>query len=229
MRARPRPAPSGCRPGCCSSSPRRQIVRGRRGVAGPAASTGGRRWSAGSPDGIPPLPVPRARADSSAATWRGSGRPPTPTSSGGPAGPWRRPSGAGGRRGRRAGSGRGGAAGSCPTTSSPVARPKPWVALLPPLDPTTMGWRAAGLVSGRTTAHLFDRNGNAGPTIWVNGRVVGGWAQRRSGEVVTACWRTSDARRRGRWPPRRRGSRSGSAQAPAIARFPTPLAKELLL
>ncbi len=31
---------------------------------------------------------------------------------------------------------------------------------------------------------LFDTNGNAGPTIWVDGRIVGGWAQRRSGEVV---------------------------------------------
>lgn len=31
----------------------------------------------------------------------------------------------------------------------------------------------------------FDRNGNAGPTIWVDGRVVGGWAQRKSGELVT--------------------------------------------
>lgn len=24
---------------------------------------------------------------------------------------------------------------------------------------------------------MFDRNGNAGPTAWVNGRVVGGWRQ----------------------------------------------------
>jgi hypothetical protein len=32
---------------------------------------------------------------------------------------------------------------------------------------------------------LFDRNGNAGPTIWLDGRVVGGWAQRRDGTVVT--------------------------------------------
>ena len=31
---------------------------------------------------------------------------------------------------------------------------------------------------------LFDRNGNAGPTVWADGRIVGGWTQRRSGEVV---------------------------------------------
>ena len=31
---------------------------------------------------------------------------------------------------------------------------------------------------------LFDRNGNAGPTIWVDGRIVGGWAQRSDGEIT---------------------------------------------
>jgi hypothetical protein len=36
---------------------------------------------------------------------------------------------------------------------------------------------------------LFDRNGNAGPTVWVDGRVVGGWGHRRSGEVVVRLLR----------------------------------------
>ena len=31
---------------------------------------------------------------------------------------------------------------------------------------------------------LFDSNGNAGPTVWWDGRVVGGWSQRRDGEIV---------------------------------------------
>jgi hypothetical protein len=30
---------------------------------------------------------------------------------------------------------------------------------------------------------LFDRTGNIGPTVWWEGRIVGGWAQRASGEV----------------------------------------------
>jgi hypothetical protein len=59
-----------------------------------------------------------------------------------------------------------------------------WVALLPSLDPTTMGWRQRDWYLGDHGGDLFDRNGNAGPTVWVAGRVVGGWAQRRSGEVV---------------------------------------------
>ncbi len=37
---------------------------------------------------------------------------------------------------------------------------------------------------GAHTAKLFDRNGNAGPTVWADGRIVGGWAQRADGEVV---------------------------------------------
>jgi hypothetical protein len=65
-----------------------------------------------------------------------------------------------------------------------VSSPKPWVALLPGLDPTTMGWQQRDWYLGAHGKALFDRNGNAGPTVWCDGRVVGGWAQRRSGEVV---------------------------------------------
>jgi hypothetical protein len=32
---------------------------------------------------------------------------------------------------------------------------------------------------------VFDRNGNAGPTIWVDGRVVGAWMQTPAGEILT--------------------------------------------
>jgi Winged helix DNA-binding domain len=66
----------------------------------------------------------------------------------------------------------------------PVPAPEPWAALLPSLDPTTMGWAARDFYLGPHRSVLFDRNGNAGPTIWWDGRVVGGWAQRRSGELV---------------------------------------------
>jgi len=66
----------------------------------------------------------------------------------------------------------------------PVRRPAPWVALLPALDPTTMGWQRRAWYLGPHGPRLFDRNGNAGPTVWVDGRIVGGWAQRPDGEVV---------------------------------------------
>jgi hypothetical protein len=67
---------------------------------------------------------------------------------------------------------------------APVRRPKPWVALLPALDATTMGWRERAWYLGDHGPSLFDRMGNAGPTVWCDGRVVGGWAQRRDGEIV---------------------------------------------
>ena len=60
----------------------------------------------------------------------------------------------------------------------------PWVAFLPGLDTTTMAWVERGFFLGDLAPQLFDTNGNAGPTVWVDGRVVGLWAQRKDGEVV---------------------------------------------
>jgi hypothetical protein len=74
-----------------------------------------------------------------------------------------------------------------PDDLTPVRAPaKPWVTLLPALDPTVMGWQARQWYLGPHIPALFDRNGNAGPTVWCHGRVVGGWAQRKDGEIV---WR----------------------------------------
>ncbi|MFI9204811.1 winged helix DNA-binding domain-containing protein [Streptomyces sp. NPDC053048] len=62
-----------------------------------------------------------------------------------------------------------------------------WAALLPGLDPTAMGWRVRDwYLDPGHVPFLFDRAGNIGPTVWWNGRVVGGWAQRADGEIV---WR----------------------------------------
>jgi hypothetical protein len=61
--------------------------------------------------------------------------------------------------------------------------PEPWVALLPALDASTMGWKDRDWYLGGYRAALFDNAGNAGPTIWVDGRIVGGWAQRADGEI----------------------------------------------
>ena len=64
------------------------------------------------------------------------------------------------------------------------AEPAPGAALLPALDPTPMGWQARSWFLGEHAPPLFDRTGNIGPSVWWSGRVVGGWAQRPSGEVV---------------------------------------------
>lgn len=65
----------------------------------------------------------------------------------------------------------------------PVAPVAPWAALLPALDPTTMGWFGREWYLGQHRPHLFDRNGNAGATAWWDGRIVGGWRQIEGGEV----------------------------------------------
>ena len=67
---------------------------------------------------------------------------------------------------------------------SPVPEPEPVAALLPALDPTPMGWLHRAWYLGEHGRTLFDRTGNIGPTIWWNGRIVGGWAQRRDGELA---------------------------------------------
>ncbi len=66
----------------------------------------------------------------------------------------------------------------------PTPPPAPWAALLPTLDPTTMGWKQREWYLGPHGKTLFDSNGNAGPTVWWDGRVVGGWSQRLDGEIV---------------------------------------------
>jgi len=108
----------------------------------------------------------------------------------------------------------------------PAAVP-PVAALLPALDPTPMGWQARSWYLGPHAPLLFDRTGNVGPSVWWEGRIVGGWAQRGSGEVV--CRLLEDA-----------GSDAAAAVAAAAARlkgwlgrarvtprFRTPLEREL--
>ena len=70
-----------------------------------------------------------------------------------------------------------------PDDLEPVADPGPWVALLPVLDPTVMGWKERDFFLGPHGPDLFDRNGNAGTTAWVDGRIVGCWVQDPDGTV----------------------------------------------
>jgi hypothetical protein len=58
-----------------------------------------------------------------------------------------------------------------------------WAAFLPSLDSTIMGWKEREWYLGAHQHVLYDRNGNAGPSIWFNGRVVGGWSQGPEGDV----------------------------------------------
>ena len=109
----------------------------------------------------------------------------------------------------------------------PTADQGQWTALLPALDPTVMGWSERSWFLGAHGTALFDTNGNAGPTIWLNGRVVGGWAQRADGEIAVRLLEDvgadatamieAEAERTGRW----------LAGVRVIPRFRTPTEREL--
>ena len=67
----------------------------------------------------------------------------------------------------------------------PVGPTDPWAALLPTLDPSTMGWRGRDFyLHARDVPYVFDSVGNAAPTVWVDGRIVGGWTQDDEGHVT---------------------------------------------
>ena len=114
-----------------------------------------------------------------------------------------------------------------PGDLGPTRRPAPFAALLPGLDPTVMGWAGRDWYLGQHRAPLFDRSGNAGPTVWWDGRVVGGWAQRRDGEIVMRLLEdigrgatkavVAEAERLRAWLGDRR----------VLPRFATPLVREL--
>ena len=72
-----------------------------------------------------------------------------------------------------------------------VPDPGSWVALLPVLDPTVMGWQGRDFYLGPHRDQLFDTRGNAGTTAWVDGRVVGCWVQDAAGVVAGAAPRAA--------------------------------------
>lgn len=105
-----------------------------------------------------------------------------------------------------------------------------WVALLPPLDATIMGWSPSGRewYLGPHRPRLFDTAGNAGPTVWVDGRVVGGWAQRRdSGEVVTFLLEDVGAEVRGEIEAEAARLQAWIGPARVTGSFPSPLEREI--
>ncbi len=91
-----------------------------------------------------------------------------------------------------------------------------------------MGWKARDWYLGPHREALFDTAGNAGPTIWSDGRIVGGWAVLPSGEVVTRLLEdigseaahavSAEAERLTKW----------LQSTHVVPRFATPLARELV-
>ena len=112
-----------------------------------------------------------------------------------------------------------------PTDLDDDAQPKPWAALLPGLDVTTMGWAQRDWYLGDHKPQVFDTNGNAGPTAWWNGRIVGGWHQDQDARVEVTL--LEDIGRQGRQALSRKADEltawlAGTRISP---RFPSPLSK----
>ena len=105
---------------------------------------------------------------------------------------------------------------------------EPFVTLLPGLDPTTMGWKQRDWYLGDHRSRLFDANGNAGPTVWIDGRIVGGWAQRRNGEVVYRLLEDVGSERAAEVAERAAELERVLGDARVVVRFPGPLDKELV-
>ena len=109
----------------------------------------------------------------------------------------------------------------------PVPSPGRWAALLPGLDSTVMGWRERHWYLGDRWDGLFDRNGNAGPTVWWCGRVVGGWGQRPDGSVVHRLTEDIGADGKAAVARRARALEVWLSGVRVTPRFPTPLFREL--
>ena len=66
-----------------------------------------------------------------------------------------------------------------------LPEPEPWAALLPVLDPATMGWTQRDFyLDPEDRPYLYDTNGNGGTSAWWCGRIVGCWVQDPDGVVV---------------------------------------------
>ncbi len=112
-----------------------------------------------------------------------------------------------------------------PGDDEPEPPAEPWCALLPGLDVTTMGWVERDWYLHPHRSQVFDRNGNAGPTVWVDGRVVGAWRQNTEGRVELLLLEDVG----------RRANRALTARADELTawlggvrinpRFPSPLSK----
>src|SRR3954447_21982244 len=109
-----------------------------------------------------------------------------------------------------------------------VPDPGHWAALLPALDPTTMGWKQRDFHLGEHTDKVFDRNGNGGPTAWCDGRIVGVGSRRDDGRVEVAL--AEEVPRAGQRALERRAAELTDWLAGDVVRsiYLSPLARERL-
>lgn len=109
----------------------------------------------------------------------------------------------------------------------PVKAVKPMAALLPTLDATPMGWKEREWYVGDHEKAMFDRSGNIGPTIWWDGRIVGGWAQRKDGEIAVRYLEDVGAVAQGEVAKLVESLTEWLGETRFVPRFRSPLEREL--
>jgi hypothetical protein len=114
-----------------------------------------------------------------------------------------------------------------PGDEEPEPPAGPWVALLPGLDPTTMGWKERDWYLPPAAARAFDRMGNAGPTIWLDGRVVGVWDQLPDGEIRSHLFEEVSSRRTAEIERRAGELAEMIGETRFTVRFPSPVSTAL--
>jgi DNA glycosylase AlkZ-like len=110
----------------------------------------------------------------------------------------------------------------------PLDTVDPWVAVLPGLDPTIMGWKQRTWYLPDTSREVFDSAGNGGPSLWVDGRVVGAWAQTKDGIIHTHYFERVAATRRREIDQRIEELKSWIGDTRFTVRFPGDIHARLL-
>jgi hypothetical protein len=114
-----------------------------------------------------------------------------------------------------------------PDDTTAVEPPQRRVTLLPSLDPTIMGWKERDWYLNGYADLLFDRNGNAGPTIVADGRVIGAWAQTADGTIATKLLERVDRATTRDLQHERDRLAEWLGTSRIVPRFRTPIDKEL--
>ncbi len=90
-----------------------------------------------------------------------------------------------------------------------------------------MGWKDRGWYIGSHRELLFDAYGNAGPSVWSDGRVVGGWGQSADGRVLVRLLEDVGAEKAAEIQTEAARLTKWLAGVVVRPSFPTPLQREL--
>jgi hypothetical protein len=90
-----------------------------------------------------------------------------------------------------------------------------------------MGFKERDWYLGAHREALFDRTGNIGPTVWWDGRIAGGWAQRADGEIAVRMLEDAGAEADAAIAAEVGRLREALGDLRVTPRFRTPLEREL--